>query len=120
MGRPLGVYNLKSDDYDDVTTIFFDLDERADLMQIKIGDGRGSMLAYNIPVVVDLDALKDRLVAQAQNLYLGDQVIYIRVGDLPKKPKEKSFIILENAKWEILKVEEETGVYQISLGAALT
>lgn len=115
MGRPLRVYSLRDDDLDDIDTIYFDADERAELKRLGISDGRRGLQYIDIPVIWDTDSAKDRTLYKGEAVYTAEAICYIRQGDLPRRPKANELLIVDNIKYDILRCTENSGILELIL-----
>jgi len=101
----------------DVDSVFFCLDEFADMHNI---DGK------EMPAVVETDELKDHSshweAGAKQNfdtgLYDTVLVLYVKAKDYGAKPKIKKKLILDKdpKMFQVLDVSEESGVYRMQIG----
>lgn len=71
-------------------------------------------------VITDEDLLKQRQVKYAEGTYSGDLLFSIKKSDLEEEPQENAIIKFDYEPMKITKVQEDMGIYTITLEATLS
>lgn len=98
----------------DIDTVFFNEMEHATLHSV---DGK------ELWIITDENILKDRQAhweggakqSFDSGLYVGDFLFFVRVKDFGARPKIGRTLILDGRRYSVLNVEEDAGVYSITL-----
>ena len=91
----------------DVDDVFFDTDEFA---EEAIVNGKP------VPLIPDNDALNGKSDVYAAGLSEGEQLIFIKEKDLPRRPMEGEQITINNQQWYVRHLLSNMGVFEIRIG----
>lgn len=86
--------------------VFFNDGEFADMHNI---DG------HDVDVIIDNDRLIYRSKKEYDGISVGEVLFYVKIGDLPKPPKEGMPIIFDNRQMYIFSLRKDGGMYEIVL-----
>lgn len=99
----------------DVKNIFFNFSEFADFHSVELG----RYPAVNILVVIDGDLIKERYKATdslfVDGVFRQETFAYIQVDDLPEEPVNNEILRLDGKLFIIKDVNENMGVYEITI-----
>lgn len=88
---------------DDIHIFFDELSETHNI------DGNG------IDIIIDNDRLMHRSKKEYDGLSVGDLLIFVKVCDMPKVPKEDMIIIFDYKPMQVFSVRRDVGIYEIIL-----
>lgn len=71
----------------------------------------------DIPLILDSDIVNERPLPYAEGVYLSRIVVYVESSLLTEKPVEGQHMRLDQELYQVEKVSDEQGVYEITLVA---
>ena len=67
--------------------------------------------------VVDEDRLQERADKQAQGVYLGAKLLFVKAADFPGRPAVNMRLTLDGKPYSVVSCIENMGMFEIRIGA---
>lgn len=103
--------NFKEVLEDDLSTVFFSLDEFAEIHNVN---GR------DISIVIDDNKLKENKMKVGEGTYVGDVLFYTKKSNFDDKPVKTERMLFDSEIYRVSDIEEDMEMYIITLEAFMS